>query len=1608
MPDLMQYFGKLGPWYTGADADLGAGDMIEPGHGSKRRAPGGKLVWMHEDPAEARSYGAHLYQVEPTGILYDDSGDGGPGSWSHAGPARIVRKLSLLEHFAAYHPGPHYHGTKAELEPGDLIEPGKYPPTMPDPDIRGEHADEPREHVYFTPRKQYITEHYGPNVYQVEPTGDYTRDPEYGSRTMFRSKAPLRVVRKVTRDWGTEAGLLAHFAAAADPGFPNPYHGQIEGGDPEFSYTWFHGTKGTPDLSRGRPAETRYSDSESWPQPNKLLGTHFSPLHAVAHGFAYPTHGASWTHPPIPGQPAALVHAKLHFSDPAHFPTEEHLNLAIARWADRESPHWHDAGLNKFLLGGYQDTLGTHQDWHAGPRDDKHLIHLGQQAQHVLSWHPKLPEILHGFTQHLIGQGHHGITYGNQVEGPYGSVSAIATRPSQIEVTHVEHIAAPDREPEPHEVRHARPGDVNWSPDDDEHEHEGPYASDRNEPEEFYDKISRLHTGAGRGDFTTYPRKVRLAPGYREHKEAAYRPQRHVSLKDAARIVEQTKKNGGLSADPATGREPRHGFMVGQAGTSHVVPAVEFYSVRGPRLVRDYLEGHHVQLSHPKARLGTWHDRESGNVFLDVSRNHRDLEEATLDGKRNDQIAIWDLDSGEEISTGGSGGLEKEAAAGCGLCGLEQTGISATLQYYRTRGQPRLAAAFDAHKPAGPFAPGDHPGPFLHGGMHRVEPGQLIVHDARPASYGRLAHSYFTTSRDVAEDAADMRDGLGHGWIHTVEPTGEYETDYGEPDSFRSAHPLRVVKAEPGRLNGGTPHPPEDWFRREGALEVKDYKGTTGENRHITRNEYGNIPTSAIANMPGVRGEVPGEHRNMDDEDEWPQFKEDIARNGIRHPVFITVNHGEEPKLSEGNHRRDAAVELGLPEVPAEIRYFGHAEQQGTVLERAMRRQASSSGDRFVTCDQGHEHWGAYGAAGLLIRHRGEDGRQRYLLQKRSPYVNEPDTWSVPGGAIGKDESPEQGAWREAREEMGSIPKHVKTHHVVKSTDCGDWAYHTVVADAGEHFMPGGRGETQHETAGVGWHTADEIDELRDNGDLHPAFARSWDAVRRSRGPKTAAALYHPDVGIECEAAWDSSGSEQTGLYLRFGHWPKNERSNSPAGGYDEDGVSVYDLDKHGNPAIDHGLDRGHVHDEGCEPDCDLQRWDPDNDPRQEMLGRLHKAERNRYYGSDKPSETAHLVRGEMVAIGYDGEPLLRKVRRAGDWIDHKHLFFPGAERHRLARDEHDEGYEPPRPGRRQAMAVPTYYHGSRVFRSPGDKITTGHLTNWSDSPEERHLSTHVHMATDPDEAARFAVNAPHPRWVDMLGEIHQQEHSDPWVYEVKPTGPVEPDPDPPPGSEGIMFRSRHPLVVTRRWRAEERHPKQAMVAPGSLPPEQEAGFKAGDHKEYTRRLLDVAKNLPPGTRVWRGERRPLGDEPETAESTGMHWSVNPDSIITGWAPEGHKHVVWQGIVEHGHEQAFPRGHPIWSGRHQSYDHEAEVRFRPGTSVRLEGAYVHTPSQENYESGGGTATSPGYLVPNHPERTHPDWKWHPLNRHIRIKHGGYGASDYSDLGIPREASVKVS
>ena len=102
--------------------------------------------------------------------------------------------------------GPFYHGTKADLKPGDLLTPGFQSNYRPEITMN---------HVYFTAS--------GPDgaglaaalargsgqerVYIVEPTGEFEDDPNVTDKKFpgnptrsYRSKEPLRILGEVT-DW---------------------------------------------------------------------------------------------------------------------------------------------------------------------------------------------------------------------------------------------------------------------------------------------------------------------------------------------------------------------------------------------------------------------------------------------------------------------------------------------------------------------------------------------------------------------------------------------------------------------------------------------------------------------------------------------------------------------------------------------------------------------------------------------------------------------------------------------------------------------------------------------------------------------------------------------------------------------------------------------------------------------------------------------------------------------------------------------------------------------------------------------------------------------------------------------------------------------------------------------------------------------------------------------------------------------------------------------------------------------------------------------------------------------------------------------------------------
>lgn len=186
----------------------------------------------------------------------------------------------------------------------------------------------------------------------------------------------------------------------------------------------------------------------------------------------------------------------------------------------------------------------------------------------------------------------------------------------------------------------------------------------------------------------------------------------------------------------------------------------------------------------------------------------------------------------------------------------------------------------------------------------------------------------------------------------------------------------------------------------------------------------------------------------------------------------------------------------GYSSAPDDIKHSHDLADEGKITTHA----GGGTNDTMVTCDQGHEHWGAEGAAGLLLRHRGHDGEARYLLQKRGPGVDSPNTYSIPGGAIAKGESPVRAAIRESREEMGAVPNfRVSGTHV---NDHGGWAYHTIVADVDHQFDDQG-GEDGHEQAGLGWYTPDQIDTLN----LHPGFKASWEDLKMRSAPMDKQAI---------------------------------------------------------------------------------------------------------------------------------------------------------------------------------------------------------------------------------------------------------------------------------------------------------------------------------------------------------------------------------------------------------------------------------------------------------------------------------------------------------------------
>lgn len=136
-------------------------------------------------------------------------------------------------------------------------------------------------------------------------------------------------------------------------------------------------------------------------------------------------------------------------------------------------------------------------------------------------------------------------------------------------------------------------------------------------------------------------------------------------------------------------------------------------------------------------------------------------------------------------------------------------------------------------------------------------------------------------------------------------------------------------------------------------------------------------------------------------------------------------------------------------------------------------------------------------------------------------------------------------------------------------------------------------------------------------------------------GPAAFKAGHCPHCGHALAHKTGVLGAKGSHYYLRFDKWPKDERSYCSAGGYREDGVSVYDMHQ-GHPVVP-GMDSG---------------FGPEgNDTHDELQGRIRDWKRGVH--------PAYVVRGDHVSFGYDEEPLLNNVKRVRTLNPDEHDLDP-------------------------------------------------------------------------------------------------------------------------------------------------------------------------------------------------------------------------------------------------------------------------------------------------------------------------------------------------------------
>ena len=198
-------------FYHGTRADFKPGDIIEPCDPLEVGEPGNTARYVYLAPdLDAALWAAELsdgedrgrvYVVQPIGAIEDVRKEPGRKVPNHPYMSYRSREpLQVVDEVTAW---TLYHGTRADLHPGDLIEPGY---------ASNYGKRNKATHVYLTATLDAATWGAelavgdGPGrIYIVEPTGPIEDDPDLTNRKFrgnptksYRSLQPLRVTGEIT------------------------------------------------------------------------------------------------------------------------------------------------------------------------------------------------------------------------------------------------------------------------------------------------------------------------------------------------------------------------------------------------------------------------------------------------------------------------------------------------------------------------------------------------------------------------------------------------------------------------------------------------------------------------------------------------------------------------------------------------------------------------------------------------------------------------------------------------------------------------------------------------------------------------------------------------------------------------------------------------------------------------------------------------------------------------------------------------------------------------------------------------------------------------------------------------------------------------------------------------------------------------------------------------------------------------------------------------------------------------------------------------------------------------------------------------------------------